>query len=96
MTRLWRLFNKWWARFRGYFWLPCPRCGRMFGGHEWRATIRCDRSLVTGHAVCCEGPVSDLLACCRVHEAEDRERLSRYRATGSRVVDAEYVDLDVN
>jgi hypothetical protein len=18
----------------GYFWLPCPRCGRMFGGHE--------------------------------------------------------------
>ena len=18
----------------GYFWLPCPRCGRLFGGHE--------------------------------------------------------------
>lgn len=18
----------------GYFWLPCPRCGRMFGGYE--------------------------------------------------------------
>jgi DNA-directed RNA polymerase subunit RPC12/RpoP len=18
----------------GYFWLPCPRCGRMFGGHQ--------------------------------------------------------------
>jgi hypothetical protein len=18
----------------GYFWLPCPKCGRMFGGHE--------------------------------------------------------------
>jgi hypothetical protein len=18
----------------GYFWLPCPNCGRMFGGHE--------------------------------------------------------------
>ena len=18
----------------GFFWLPCPRCGRMFGGHE--------------------------------------------------------------
>lgn len=19
----------------GYFWLPCPICGRMSGGHEW-------------------------------------------------------------
>lgn len=18
----------------GYFWLPCPKCGRMFGGHQ--------------------------------------------------------------
>ena len=30
---------RWWQRFRaavgGYFWLPCPSCGRMFGGHEW-------------------------------------------------------------
>jgi len=22
------------AKTMGYFWLPCPRCGRMFGGHE--------------------------------------------------------------
>ena len=22
------------ASIGGYFWLPCPRCGRMFGGHE--------------------------------------------------------------
>lgn len=31
---------RWWAKLRadvgGYFWLPCPLCGRMFGGHEWR------------------------------------------------------------
>ena len=20
----------------GYFWEPCPLCGRKFGGHEWR------------------------------------------------------------
>lgn len=30
---------RWWARLRaalgGYFWLPCPLCGTMFGGHEW-------------------------------------------------------------
>ena len=29
---------RWVHRFRawlgGYFWTPCPRCGRMFGGHE--------------------------------------------------------------
>lgn len=24
------------AELGGYFWLPCPVCGRMFGGHEWR------------------------------------------------------------
>lgn len=21
----------------GYFWLPCPLCGRVMGGHEWRS-----------------------------------------------------------
>ena len=31
-----RLFNKWFAKFFGYFWLPCPLCGEMFGGHEWQ------------------------------------------------------------
>jgi len=29
-----RLFNKLYAKLFGYFWLPCPICGRMFGGHE--------------------------------------------------------------
>lgn len=24
------------ALLAGYFWLPCPVCGRHFGGHEWR------------------------------------------------------------
>ncbi len=23
---------------KGYFWLPCPRCGQMFGGHEMGGT----------------------------------------------------------
>lgn len=23
-----------WATLWGYFWQPCPNCGRMFGGHE--------------------------------------------------------------
>lgn len=31
-----RALNKIWAHIFGYFWLPCPLCGRNFGGHEWR------------------------------------------------------------
>ena len=29
-----RFLHRWWASVAGYFWLPCPICGRMFGGHE--------------------------------------------------------------
>lgn len=32
----WRWFHRWWAAFFGYFWIPCPVCGKPFGGHEWR------------------------------------------------------------
>lgn len=31
-----RLLNKWYANFMGYFWLPCPLCKQYFGGHEWK------------------------------------------------------------
>jgi hypothetical protein len=30
-----RLFNRIYAWYFHYFWLPCPICGQMFGGHEW-------------------------------------------------------------
>lgn len=29
-----RYINKLYAKLFGYFWLPCPICGEMFGGHE--------------------------------------------------------------
>lgn len=29
-----RFLNRIYARLHGYFWLPCPNCGRYFGGHE--------------------------------------------------------------
>lgn len=29
-----RWMHKAWAHIAGYFWLPCPHCGEMFGGHE--------------------------------------------------------------
>ena len=31
-----RRLNHAWAYLAGYFWIPCPNCGRMFGGHECR------------------------------------------------------------
>lgn len=29
-----RLLDRAYAYVNGYFWLPCPLCGRHFGGHE--------------------------------------------------------------
>lgn len=29
-----RTLHRLYAWLFGYFWLPCPVCGRMFGGHE--------------------------------------------------------------
>ncbi len=37
MPRLPRWCHRVYAWFAGYFWLPCPVCGQMFGGHEWVA-----------------------------------------------------------
>ena len=45
-----RFVHRWYAETMGYFWLPCPVCGRMFGGHEWGGTIRI--SDTKGRAVC--------------------------------------------
>lgn len=30
-----RILHHLYAFVCGYFWLPCPRCGEYFGGHEW-------------------------------------------------------------
>jgi len=41
----------------GYFWLPCPLCGREMGGHEWRevegktASVPTERP-GTSHGIC--------------------------------------------
>ena len=29
-----RFFHKIYAKAFGYFWIPCPLCGKEFGGHE--------------------------------------------------------------
>lgn len=41
----------------GYFWLPCPLCGRATGGHEWRQAGGKKDSIPTGkpgisHGIC--------------------------------------------
>ena len=34
-----RFINKLYADLVGYFWTPCPICGRGFGGHEWSGIL---------------------------------------------------------
>lgn len=34
-----RWFHHAYATTHGFFWLPCPLCGREFGGHEWGKSI---------------------------------------------------------
>jgi hypothetical protein len=34
-VRLPRTLHHAYAWLLGYFWIPCPLCGRHFGGHEW-------------------------------------------------------------
>lgn len=29
-----RQLHRLWAWLAGYFWIPCPKCGEHFGGHE--------------------------------------------------------------
>ena len=52
-----RWVHKAYARANGYFWLPCPRCGHYFGGHE---VYGYPPVLVNGHAraACCP-PLAD-------------------------------------
>ena len=47
-----RFLHKLYANINGYFWLPCPICGEMFGGHEWKSGgIKTYREGVR-HAIC--------------------------------------------
>ena len=42
-----------WATFRGYFWLPCPLCSRMFAGFETADSPLMDTPR-SGRGVCWE------------------------------------------
>ena len=45
-----RFVERWYAKATGRFWLPCPICGEMFGGHEWAGDLM--DSIGHGRAVC--------------------------------------------
>lgn len=45
-----RFLNRFYANLKGYFWLPCPICNEMFGGHEWAWTLK--KTISTGSGVC--------------------------------------------
>lgn len=52
-----RTLNKIYAWLFGYFWLPCPVCGRMFGGHEVSNVFTAALIAEDGHAYCvCPDP----------------------------------------
>lgn len=51
-----RLAHKFYAWLNGYYWLPCPICQRMTGGHEascWRDPCTVDNRMVCIN--CCKG-----------------------------------------
>lgn len=46
LSALPRWMHRAYAAMCGYFWLPCPLCGREFGGHEWRDANGMSSSIV--------------------------------------------------
>ncbi|MFA5307692.1 MAG: hypothetical protein WC365_09645 [Candidatus Babeliales bacterium] len=56
-----RTLNKIYANLFGYFWLPCPICEEMFGGHEFSSSILM-KTETSGECVCknCGGKAEEL------------------------------------
>lgn len=47
-----RWFHHLYALVGGYFWLPCPECGRHWGGHEWADNATVWMSGGKGYGIC--------------------------------------------
>lgn len=45
-----RFINWVWATWSRFFWLPCPICGKNFGGHEWKESLY--NTMYSGEGVC--------------------------------------------
>jgi hypothetical protein len=43
------------AKTNGFYWLPCPRCGKMTGGHEKLGDhVACRKGDGSAHSACCK------------------------------------------
>jgi len=63
------------AKANGLFWLPCPRCGKPYGGHEWRCkdsaySVQCQRDPADDHGTCCPGSGDDAIVCSKSRHRE--------------------------
>jgi hypothetical protein len=53
-----RFLNKVYASIFGYFWIPCPLCGKEFGGQEWKSydgksdSIPSKKNIGAGEGIC--------------------------------------------
>lgn len=48
-----RTLHRIYAKVMGYFWLPCPICGKYFGGHEVKKTpVAVHHTKYAGTLVC--------------------------------------------
>ena len=56
----------------GYFWLPCPICGEMFGGFEWKSGHSLMTSKSEGVGVCPKK---------KCKEEADRRNLEKFGVT---------------
>lgn len=60
-----RAWNQFYANSRGYFWLPCPICGKEFGGHE----------VDEGTAIVPSGRKRIFIMVCNLHTQEQADAL---------------------
>jgi len=67
-SKLPRVFHRFWARFTGYFWIPCPLCGERFGEHEWVSELA--KIPKIGHSDMCVDVCNDCIEAARYINAE--------------------------
>ena len=50
----WRFLHRWYAYVIGYYWGPCPKCGKMVGGHEKHGEVVWEKNSHSGYRCCWE------------------------------------------
>lgn len=81
-----RWLHKLYAKMFGYFWLPCPVCGKPFGGHEhvWTEVLEGDGDAPSNGRIVCSyqcGAIARVLNRLRTipNVTRTKERLDKTR-----------------